>query len=89
MRVVGPTTFFNWYINEHHHSGLGLLTSADVHFGRAQAVLVQRQQVLADAYQKNPERFVKGLAAPQQLPVAVWINPPRLAVLQLEERQQS
>jgi putative transposase len=79
--------FFDWYNNEHHHSGLGLLTPADVHFGRAQAVLVRRQQVLADAYQKNPERFVKGLAAPQQLPVAVWINPPRPAVLNQEEIQ--
>jgi putative transposase len=80
--------FFDWYNNEHHHSGLGLLTPADVHFGRAQAVLVRRQQVLADAYQKNPERFVKGLAAPQQLPVAVWINPPRPAVLMQETMQQ-
>jgi putative transposase len=81
--------FFDWYNNEHHHSGLGLLTPADVHFGRAQAVLVRRHQVLADAYQKNPERFVKGLAAPQQLPIAVWINPPKPAVLKPEEMQQS
>lgn len=71
--------FFQWYNYEHHHSALGLLTPADVHFGRAQAILDQRQQVLQIAYQKNPERFVKGLSSPAQLPKAVWINPPASA----------
>ena len=71
--------FFQWYNYEHHHSALGLLTPADVHFGRAQAMLDQRQQVLQIAYQKNPERFVKGPPRPAQLPVAVWINPPASA----------
>ena len=69
--------FFHWYNYEHHHSGIGLLTPADVHFGRGQAVLEQRQQVLQIAYQKNPERFVKGVSIPTQLPAAVWINPPK------------
>jgi len=73
--------FFSWYNYEHHHSALGLLTPADVHFGRAQAVLDQRQQVLHAAYLKNPERFVKGLSTPPQLAPAVWINPPKTAVL--------
>jgi len=69
--------FFQWYNYEHHHSALALLTPADVHFGRAQAVFAQRQQVLAAAYQKNPERFVKGQPIPPQLLQAVWINPPK------------
>jgi putative transposase len=69
--------FFRWYNYEHHHSAIGLLTPADVHFGRAQAVLDQRQQVLQVAYLTNPERFVKGLSVPAQLPTAVWINPPK------------
>ena len=69
--------FFDWYDYEHHHTALGLLTPADVHYGRAQAVIQQRQQVLQAAYQKNPERFVKGLPKPPQLPDAVWINPPK------------
>jgi len=72
--------FFQWYNYEHHHTALGLLTPADVHFGRTQAVLVQRQQVLTAAYQKNPERFVKGQPTPPQLPQAVWINPPKPTV---------
>ena len=68
--------FFHWYNYEHHHSAIGLLTPADVHFGRAQAILDQRQQVLHAAYLKKPERFVKGPSIPTQVPTAVWINPP-------------
>src|SRR4029434_552316 len=30
--------FFAWYNVEHHHSGIGLLVPADVHYGRAAAV---------------------------------------------------
>ena len=71
-------TFFTWYNQEHHHSGLALLTPADVHYHRAQAVLQKRQVVLQTAYQKTPQRFVKGLPVPPQLPQAVWINPPNV-----------
>jgi putative transposase len=81
--------FFDWYDYEHHHSGLGLLTPADVHYGRAQAVIQQRQQVLQAAYQKNPERFVKGPPKPPELPKAVWINPPKPALRQEETRSPS
>jgi len=76
--------FFQWYNYRHHHSALGLLTPADVHFGRGPAVLAQRQLVLAAAYQKNPQRFVKGQPVSFQLPSAVWINPPK-PLLKLEE----
>src|SRR2546427_4855167 len=27
--------FFQWYNHEHHHSGIGLLTPATVHYGQA------------------------------------------------------
>jgi len=72
--------FFRWYNYQHHHTAIGLLTPADVHFGRAQRILDQRQQVLQAAYQKNPERFVKGVSTPTQLPSAVWINPPKTMI---------
>jgi putative transposase len=55
---------------------LGLLTPADVHFGRAERVLQQRQVVLQQAFEQHPERFVRGLPRPASLPAAVWINPP-------------
>jgi len=69
--------FFTWYNQEHHHSRLALLTPADVHYGRAQERLSQRQVVLQRAYQTHPERFVNGPPATPMLATAVWINPPR------------
>jgi len=70
-------TFFAWYNAHHHHSGLGLLTPMVVHSGQAETVLQKRQQVLDLAYATHPERFVKRPPVPAQLPVAVWINPPK------------
>jgi putative transposase len=68
--------FFAWYNTAHHHSGLGFLTPAVVHYGEAAAVREQRQHVLAAAYAAHPERFVNGRPHPADLPKAVWINPP-------------
>jgi putative transposase len=72
--------FFDWYNYEHYHTGIGLLTPADVHFGRAEQVLHQRQMVLQTAFENHPERFVKGPPSLQLLPTAVWINPPKQVV---------
>jgi len=66
----------HWYNHEHRHSGLGLFTPADVHFGRAAAKTAHRAQVLAAAYAQHPERFPRGVPQPPVLPTAVWINKP-------------
>jgi putative transposase len=71
--------FFGWYNDDHHHSGLALLTPAVVHGGQAETVRQSRQVVLRQAYQTHPERFVQGAPAPDKLPEAVWINPPKEA----------
>jgi putative transposase len=68
--------FFDWYNLEHHHSGIGLLTPADVHFGRAEQILAARQQVLERAYVAHPERFVRKPPTPPRPPEQVWINQP-------------
>jgi putative transposase len=68
--------FFPWYNNEHRHSGLGMLTPKNVHFGETAAVLTQRQAVLDAAYAAHPERFVRRPPVPSAPPPAVWINPP-------------
>jgi putative transposase len=68
--------FFPWYNDEHHHSALGFLTPAVVHYGLADAVRQQRKEVLKAAYSAHPERFVRGTPEPAALPQAVWINPP-------------
>ncbi len=69
--------FFHWYNYEHHHSALGLLTPASVHYGQAPTVLQARQQVLQQAYVAHPERFVKGPPLVAGLPDEVWINRPQ------------
>jgi putative transposase len=69
--------FFDWYNNRHHHTGLALLTPADVHSGRAAEKLQQRQAILQQAYAAHPERFVRGVPVVPTLPDAVWINPPK------------
>jgi len=68
--------FFQWYNQEHHHSGIGLLTPATVHSGQAVTTIAARQEVLLAAYLAHPERFVRGTPKPPALPTAVWINPP-------------
>lgn len=68
--------FFTWYNQRHHHTGLALLTPADVHYGRSPEMLAQRQIVLQQACQDHPERFVQGPPIPAQLPNIVWINQP-------------
>jgi putative transposase len=67
--------FFPWYNNEHRHSGLGLHTPADVHYGRASQVQAGRTAVLAAACTAHPERFITP-PQPPKLPAVSWINQP-------------
>ena len=69
--------FFRWYNHDHHHSGLGLLTPAAVHYGQAPQLLANRQSVLSAAFHAHPERFVRRAPRPPDLPAEVWINPPK------------
>jgi Integrase core domain len=68
--------FFRWYNHEHYHSGIALLTPADVHSGRARQVTTARAVVLDGAYAAHPERFVRKPPTPPRLPEQVWINKP-------------
>lgn len=53
-----------WYNAEHHHSGIGLLTPEVLHYDRADEIIAQRQVVLSQAFQRNPERFVRAHPKP-------------------------
>jgi hypothetical protein len=68
--------FFGWYNQQHHHSGIGLLTPEVVHYGKAAAVIEARQQVLSRAYENRPERFPRGRPKAPEMPKEVWINRP-------------
>ena len=60
--------FFRWYNDDHRHSGIGLHTPADVHYGRAEAIRDRRGVVLLDAYAEHPERFVRKTPTPPAIP---------------------
>jgi putative transposase len=65
-----------WYNTAHYHSGLALLTPADVHHGRTVEIVAARQLVLDAAHAHRPERFVRGRPIQKMPPPAAWINPP-------------
>ena len=68
--------FFDWYNQDHHHSGIGLMTPDQVHYGQSNAVHAARQVTLDQAFGENPGRFVKKPPVPPAKPTATWINPP-------------
>ncbi len=68
--------FFEWYNKQHYHSGLNLMTPASVHYGEANVIQQQRQQIMVQAYREHPERFMQGIPLIKGSPMAVYINPP-------------
>ncbi|WP_376741733.1 IS3 family transposase [Amycolatopsis balhimycina] len=70
--------FAQWYNHEHRHTGIGLHTPADVHFGLATAKAADRRAVLTEARARHPHRFGGITTAPKvlDLPDTVWINRP-------------
>lgn len=72
------TAFADWYNHDHRHSGIGLHTPADVHYGHAPTVAAERSRTLAKARRTHPERFGRTDPAPKilEMPEAAWINKP-------------
>jgi putative transposase len=68
--------FFDRYNQQHHHTGIGLMTPDQVHYGQANAVYASRQETLDQAFRDNPQRFVNKAPIPPDKPTEVWINPP-------------
>lgn len=69
--------FAHWYNHEHRHTGIGLHTPADVHYGLATGKAADRRTVLDAARARHPHRF--GTNMPPkilELPDTVWINRP-------------
>lgn len=67
---------FRWYNFEHCHSGIAMLTPAQVHQGKAAQVLAARHEVRLAAYRAHPERYINGPPKRAELPTEVWINRP-------------
>lgn len=71
------SSFVDGYNHTHRHSGIGLNTPADVHYGLAVGRTLERAATLAAARARNPERFTSN-QAPKilALPENAWINQP-------------
>jgi len=57
--------FFHWYNHEHRHSGIALLTPADVHRGRTEACIVKLQATLDGAYEADRRARLAGAQVPK------------------------
>ena len=60
---------FAWYNDAHHHSGLSYLTPADVHYGRAAAIL-ERPSPHAPGRLRRASRALRARAAAPRNPAA-------------------
>jgi putative transposase len=78
MLKLSAAASLNWYNQDHHHSGIGLMTPDQVHYGQIEAVHLARQITLDQAFLENPSRFVNKPPVPPAKPTARWINPPTL-----------
>jgi putative transposase len=67
--------FAHWYNHEHRHTGIGLHTPADVHYGLATDKAADRRTVMTGARGRHPYRFGT-IHAPKSLdlPDTAWIN---------------
>lgn len=72
--IAWVTAFVSWYNHEHLHSGVGFVTPADRHDGRADEILEHRRAVYEAARTRNPERW-SGQARSWATPDEVILNP--------------
>lgn len=81
--------FFDWYNDEHQHSGLNGHIPANVFHGRWQAVTATKQDALDHAYRRHPERFVRGAPIAKGPPALVSINPLPASIISLPTTPQA
>lgn len=71
------TPFFEHYNHHHRHSGIGLMTPANVHCGDAPRITAERAVTLQSAFDRHPHRFKGRTPQPPRVPDKVYINPPQ------------
>ena len=78
--------FVHAYNHHHRHTGIGMHTPADVHYGHADAIDRDRDAALDAARREHPERFgTRATTRPKILDrdPAAWINQPSADEIQL------
>ena len=83
--------FFAYYNFHHRHSGIGLMTPADVHYGRAEQLTTARRQILLEAQQAYPERCVRGtfVCTPTSLLLMAFADTGRPADTSIQTRRSN
>ncbi len=82
--------FVAWYNHDHRHSGIGMHTPADVHFGLTDDIAAHRAATLDAARRAHPERFgTTTMPTALELPEAAWINQPQTASEPAPHEQQT
>jgi putative transposase len=68
--------FFAWYKAVHRHSGIGLMTPSDVHYGRAPEVIRAVSKSSTAPGEPTPGAVCPQAPPSSELPSAAWINRP-------------
>jgi hypothetical protein len=67
-------SFLDWYNQQHHHTGVGLMTIKSITVRPTKST--PRARTLSMTPLADPERFVRKEPQPPARPTATWINPP-------------
>ncbi len=68
--------FVIYYNNHHRHSSLKFVTPAEMHTGKAAAILSERRSLYESAKAKRPERWISGTTRDWTPTTQTWITPP-------------
>ena len=66
--------FVNWYNEKHRHSGIKYITPNQRHSGLGEKIMMIRNQVIAEAFSQNPQRWSHKPALWKNLET-VYLNP--------------
>ena len=74
--VEHSRTLMEWWPFLIFHRGGLRIKVINNNYGRAEQLTTARRQILLEAQQAHPERFVRGTPQPPVLPPQAWINTP-------------
>lgn len=66
--------FVAWYNDDHQHSGISFVTPSQRHAEQDRAILANRRRIYAQARQRRPDRWTRGIRTWERIDVVV-LNP--------------
>jgi putative transposase len=71
---IWTLAFTDWYNNKHYHSGLNYIRPVDRHNMKDEEILQEREKVIVEAKNKNPERWINDIIRDMKIKTEVYIN---------------